>query len=49
MSSSIGPKSFLNSTFCPNPYGITKMSEKIIAASSSNLFRGCKVISEDKL
>ena len=24
------------------------MSEKIIAASNSNLFNGCKVISEDK-
>ena len=24
------------------------MSEKIIAASRSNLFKGCKVISEDK-
>ena len=39
-----GPKFFLNSTSCPSPYGNIKMSEKIIAASNSNLLSGCKVI-----
>ena len=37
--------SFLNSIFCSRPYGIIKISENIIAASRSNLFKGCKVIS----
>ena len=41
----IGPNPFLNSTFCPRPYGIIKISENIIAASRLNLFKGCKVIS----
>ena len=37
-------KSFLNFTFCPRPYGIIKISEKIIDASRSYRFKGCRVI-----
>ena len=34
---------------CLNPKGKINISEKIIAASKSNLFSGCNVISVDKL
>ena len=45
---SLGPKPFSNSTFWFNPYGNIKISEKIIAASKLNLFKGCKVISDER-
>ena len=45
ISPNIGPKSFLNSTDDPFHNGTINMSEKIIAASNSNLFKWLEVIS----
>ena len=45
----IGPIDSLNSTFCPNACGITKISEKRIMKSKLKRLIGCNDISAAKL